>query len=81
MRDQVVNPPEGQGPRCLHLGSSGERCEEPALEDGFCERHGPDAAWRFGIAARRKIMAVLLGIAVLWPLLADLWRAIQHWRH
>ncbi len=81
MRDQVVNPAEVQGPRCLHLGRSGERCEGSALEDGFCERHGPDAAWRFGIAARRKIMAVLLGISVLWPLLAELWRAIQHWRH
>jgi len=26
-------------------------------------------------------MAVLLGIAVLWPLLAELWRAIQRWHH
>ncbi|MHB8558581.1 MAG: hypothetical protein ACYDCU_10735 [Candidatus Acidiferrales bacterium] len=51
-----------------------------AFEDGFCDRHGPDALWQFGIAARRKFMAVLLGIAVLWPWLADLWRAFQHWR-
>ncbi len=80
MRGQVVNPAEGQEPRCLRLGSSGERCEEPALEDGFCERHGPDAAWQFGVAARRKLLAVLFIIAMLWPLLADLWRAFRHWR-
>jgi hypothetical protein len=80
MRGQVVNSAEGQGPRCLHLGRSGERCGRPAFEDGFCESHGPDATWRFGTAARRKFMAVLLGIAVLWPWLADLWHAIQHLR-
>lgn len=79
MRDQVVNPAEGQGTRCLYLGRSGERCEELAHEHGFCERHGPDAAWRFGITARQRLMAVLLALAVIWPLLANLWHAIQHW--
>ena len=81
MIGQLVNPAEGQGPRCLHLGRFGERCERVALEDGFCDLHGPDASWQIGVAGRRKFMAVLLGIAVLWPWLADLWRAIQHWRH
>ena len=63
--------------QCLHLGRSGERCSCAAAEDGFCERHGPDAVWRFNIAARRRIFAVLLAAAVLWPILVDLWRALK----
>lgn len=64
--------------QCLHLGRSGARCLRAALEDGFCERHAPDAAWRFNIAARRKLFAVLLAAAVLWPLLVDLYHALHH---
>jgi Family of unknown function (DUF5763) len=67
-------------PQCLHLSHSGERCPRPAFEDGFCDLHGPDAAWRFNTAARRKIFALLLGAAILWPILVDLYHAIQHWR-
>lgn len=63
--------------KCLHLGRSGERCSRAAQENGFCERHGPDAAWRFNVAARRRIFAVLLAAAVLWPFLLDLWRALK----
>lgn len=58
--------------QCLHLGRSGKRCLRAALEDGFCERHGPEAVWRFNIAARRRIFAILLGAAILWPILAEL---------
>ncbi len=64
--------------QCLHLGRSGERCLRAALQDGFCERHGTDAAWRFNIAARRKLFAVLLAAAVLWPILVDLYHALHH---
>lgn len=67
----------GSVTQCLHLGRSGERCLRAALEDGFCERHGPDAAWRFNIAARRKIFAVLLAAAVLWPILVELYRSLH----
>ncbi|HEV2421271.1 MAG TPA: DUF5763 domain-containing protein [Candidatus Acidoferrales bacterium] len=62
--------------RCLHLGRSGERCSRAAEEDGFCEHHGPGAVWRFNVAARRRIFAVLLAAAVLWPILVDLWHAL-----
>jgi len=63
--------------QCLHLGRSGERCSHAAQDDGFCERHGPDAVWRFNVAAQRRIFAVLLAAAVLWPILVDLWRAMK----
>lgn len=63
--------------QCLHLGRSGERCVRAALEDGFCERHGPAAVWRFNLAARRRIFAILLGAAILWPILAEIWRALH----
>lgn len=63
--------------QCLHLGRSGERCSRVAAEDGFCERHGPHAVWRFNVAVQRKLFAVLLAAAVLWPILVDLWRAIK----
>jgi Family of unknown function (DUF5763) len=65
------------GGQCLHLSHAGSRCARPALEDGFCERHGPDAAWRFNVAMRRRIFAVLLAAAVLWPILEDLWHALH----
>lgn len=64
--------------QCLHLGRSGRRCARPAQEDGFCERHGPDAAWRFAFTARRRIIAIVLGFIVLWPILVDLYHAIHH---
>ncbi|MFZ0334914.1 MAG: DUF5763 domain-containing protein [Candidatus Acidiferrales bacterium] len=68
-------------PQCLHLSRSGERCQRPALEDGFCELHGPDAVSRFNTAARRRLFAILLGAAILWPILVDLWHALQRLRH
>ncbi|HLW81526.1 MAG TPA: DUF5763 domain-containing protein [Candidatus Acidoferrales bacterium] len=64
--------------QCLHLNPSGQRCSRPALEDGFCERHGPDATWRFAFTARRKIAAILLAAAILWPILLDLYHALHH---
>ena len=58
--------------QCLHLGRSGNRCSRAALEDGFCERHSPNAPPQFAFAASRKIAAIFLAIAVLWPILLDL---------
>lgn len=63
--------------QCLHLSASGERCRRAATEDGFCERHGPNAAPQFAFNASRKIAAILLAAAVLWPILLDLYRAFH----
>lgn len=65
------------GAQCLHIGRAGQRCPRAAYEDGFCERHGPDAVWRFNTAARRRAFAILLGAAILWPILMDLWHALH----
>lgn len=67
--------------QCLYLSPSGHRCASPALDDGFCERHGPDGVWRFNVAAGRRILAILLGAAVLWPILVDLYHALRHLHH
>lgn len=77
MERERATEPHKEATQCLDLGPSGERCLRGALEDGFCERHGPDAVWRFNVAARRRIFAVLLAAAVLWPVLVDLWRALK----
>jgi uncharacterized protein DUF5763 len=64
--------------QCLHLGRSGNRCSRAALEDGFCERHSPNAPAQFAFTASRKIAAIFLALAVLWPILLDLYRAFHH---
>jgi hypothetical protein len=63
--------------QCLHLSLSGKRCLHPALDDGFCERHGPDAVWRFNTAMIRRVVAIILGFIILWPILVDLWHALR----
>lgn len=63
--------------QCLHLGRSGNRCPRAALEDGFCERHSPNAPPQFAFTASRKIAAIFLAIAVLWPILLDLYHAFR----
>jgi hypothetical protein len=63
--------------QCLHLTRSGKRCARPALDDGFCERHGPDAVWRFNTAVIRRVVAIVLGFIILWPILLDLWHALR----
>ena len=63
--------------QCLHLGRSGNRCSRSALDGGFCERHSPNAPPQFAFTASRKIAAILLAAAVLWPILLDLYRAFR----
>jgi len=77
MEVEFTNELQSGATQCLHLGRSGERCSRAAQDDGFCERHGPDTVWRFNVAARRRIFAVLLAAAVLGPILVDLWRALK----
>jgi hypothetical protein len=63
---------------CLHLGRDGRRCSRPALEDGFCERHGADGEAYAQSIVRRRMVAVILGLAALWPFFWEFWREISH---
>ena len=62
---------------CLHLGRGGHRCNRPALEDGFCERHGPEGGVYAQSTARRRFFAVILGLAALWPFFWEFWHEIS----
>ena len=77
MSDQVDNISSGTGPICLHMGPNGQRCARPAMEDGFCESHGPNAVSRNRRIASRRLVAVILGLAALWPFLLELWREVS----
>jgi|GEM_PF-2357393 len=75
--------PAGQSanrPLCLYFGPAGERCYRPALDNGFCPRHQPNAsptAPRDESRARKKKAAATVGIiAALWPLVEELLRQI-----
>lgn len=66
---------------CLYFGPSGQRCDRPALEGGFCSKHDPNVvAHKVSVPAR--VAAASLGIlGVLWPYVADLAREIIRWIH
>jgi hypothetical protein len=82
MRALPVNTPNessrAYGP-CLYLGPGGERCGEPARENGFCGRHDPEGTQPAEKAPTRRIWAVLATLAVLWPVLVDVIREILKW--
>jgi Family of unknown function (DUF5763) len=65
---------------CLYFGPGGERCYRPALDNGFCTRHQPNASPTGPpdeARARRKKTAATIGIlAALWPLIEELLRQI-----
>ena len=71
---------------CLYLGPAGERCDEPARDNGFCPRHQPNAspsasptAPRDESRARKKKAAATVGIiAAMWPIVEQILRAIFH---
>ncbi|MGA8034383.1 MAG: DUF5763 domain-containing protein [Candidatus Acidiferrales bacterium] len=84
-------PARGTYGTCLYLGPSGQRCERRALSNGFCGRHSSSAAPRLieatdaGSAATpeqrtkdrvRAVAAVLGLLGVLWPVVADIVKAI-----
>ena len=66
---------------CLYLGPTGQRCNSRATVNGFCRRHQPDAPSSGApsdtpLASPRRVGAVLTILALLWPLLADIVRAL-----
>jgi len=83
--DSVVAP--GQkiaaadlGP-CLYLGPAGQRCNSRATAGGFCRRHQPDANLPgtpadTPLLSPRRVGAIFTILALLWPLLADIVRAL-----
>ena len=79
MRSQPVNPVPPSSPNfgpCLYLGPSGQRCSLPARQDGFCARHSPEASAEGWVPLAQRAGAILLLVALLWPLLVDLLREI-----
>ena len=80
--DDPANPSAGaaHGP-CLYLGPRGQRCDRAALEDGFCALHSPDAVALGPWVWFRRMAALLLLAAILWPLVDALLEELSHWRH
>ncbi len=64
---------------CLYLGPQGQRCERPALEDGFCERHSPEYAGTRSRFKKQIVAVILLLAGLLWPLLHELLRTLSRW--
>lgn len=77
---QLPNVQLANRPLCLYLGPSGERCYRPALDNGFCPSHQPNAsptALRDQSRSRKKKAAATVGIiAALWPLIEEVLRQL-----
>jgi hypothetical protein len=80
--DDPANPSAGatHGP-CLYLGPQGQRCDRPALEDGFCAIHSLDAVVPGPWVWFRRLAALLVAAAILWPIIEAFLDEISHWRH
>jgi len=83
--ERPVNPPRSPTARqesasygpCLYLGPAGQRCSQPATANGFCLRHQPDGeAPSLPARSSRRIAVVMAILALLWPVLVDLIRAL-----
>jgi hypothetical protein len=83
--DSVVAPgntaPTADLGPCLYLGSAGQRCTSRATAGGFCRRHQPDANVIGApvdkpLLSPRRLGAIFTILALLWPLLADIVRAL-----
>ena len=61
---------------CLYLGPSGERCLQPAREDGVCARHSSETEANPWLQFVQRVGAILLLVALLWPLIAELLQKI-----
>lgn len=72
--------PWANGP-CLYLGPQGQRCDRPAVEDGFCARHVPGAVDLGPWTWFRRFAALLLTAAILWPIIEAFLESLSHWRH
>jgi hypothetical protein len=66
---------------CIYLGPRGQRCERPALEDGFCARHSPEAAVPGLWTWFRRFAAILVAAAILWPIIEAFLEELSHWSH
>jgi hypothetical protein len=59
--------PADLGP-CLYLGPAGQRCDRRATQDGFCQRHQPNATTISPpFFTPKKLAAFLIALAMLWP--------------
>lgn len=78
----LTNPAAAKnwGP-CLYLGPSGQRCERPALEGGFCAVHTPGSGVALTPNRRRVLAAIAAIIGILWPYVDDVVREIIRWMH
>jgi hypothetical protein len=73
---------------CLYFGPQGQRCDRPAIANGFCPRHTPEQlgqSLRLGVtlpAAGRKsriaaiVLAALFIFENLWPIVSEVFREI-----
>jgi hypothetical protein len=70
-----------QGP-CLYLGSQGQRCSRPALENGFCAHHTPAQLGAAVPDPGRKSRFAAIAVAALiifdnlWPVISEVFREI-----
>jgi hypothetical protein len=62
---------------CLYIGTSGQRCTRTATRGDFCSRHSAPnpSAPAEGVIVKRAV-AVGGVLAVLWPIIFDLIRAL-----
>jgi hypothetical protein len=63
---------------CLYLGPGGQRCDQAALEGGFCPAHSRGEAeqgpsW---LSLAKRAAAVIATLALVWPILADIVREL-----
>ena len=62
---------------CLYIGPSGERCNRVATRGDFCSRHSaPDPEAPTGGVVVKRAIAVGGALAILWPIIVDLIRAL-----
>ena len=66
---------------CLYLGPRGQRCNRPAREDGFCRVHSLEAEPASPWTWFRRVAAILLAAAILWPIIEAFIEELSHWRH
>lgn len=63
---------------CLYIGPAGQRCNRPALTDGFCAKHrlGSPAVDEPESTFAKRAIAIITVLVALWPVLADLIREL-----
>jgi len=64
---------------CLFLGPGGERCFNPAREDGFCSEHGESGEVVIDASWFRRGAALILLVVFLWVVFAGFLRELADW--